>query len=208
MSFSKQTKGFTLIELVVVIAVMTVLAGLLIPAVANSREKANKAKCLANLRQISAANAIYYTELINELPEVDTSDRFCSSSLGEAIGLLMPYIGRDSKLFQCPSNQGTERCRDFTEIRGTNPKEYSEYEMNSNLLTCQRQPGRKQSGIVEPSRAVLVFDFPFGDSACAQIAHEGGVNCGYVDGHAAWLSDTNFFVLTTNAFFLRGIDHP
>ena len=44
--------GFTLIEVLVVICIVAVLAGLIMPVLANIRQRANAATCLSNLRQI------------------------------------------------------------------------------------------------------------------------------------------------------------
>jgi prepilin-type N-terminal cleavage/methylation domain-containing protein/prepilin-type processing-associated H-X9-DG protein len=51
--------GFTLVELLVVVAIIAVLAGLLFPVFAQAREKGRQTYCLSNLRQMSAAMMLY-----------------------------------------------------------------------------------------------------------------------------------------------------
>lgn len=58
----RKVKGFTLIELLVVIAVIALLLALLIPVLRSAKERAYRAVCLSNLRQLTLAWTAYATE--------------------------------------------------------------------------------------------------------------------------------------------------
>jgi prepilin-type N-terminal cleavage/methylation domain-containing protein len=55
-------RGFTLIELMIVVAIIAVLASILIPNFLNARAQAQTAACMANLNQIATAAELYYAD--------------------------------------------------------------------------------------------------------------------------------------------------
>jgi prepilin-type N-terminal cleavage/methylation domain-containing protein len=78
--------GFTLIEMLVVLAIISTLLGLLIPAVQKAREAANRTACGNNLHQLGLAHHHYY--LTNGmLPPSRIADKKATWLV-----LLLPYV--------------------------------------------------------------------------------------------------------------------
>lgn len=58
----RASSGFTLVELLVVVGVIAILAALLLPALSNAREVAQRTVCANTLQQIGQANAMYQSD--------------------------------------------------------------------------------------------------------------------------------------------------
>lgn len=67
-------KKFSLIELLVVVAIIGILASLLMPSLKKSRETARRAVCLSNMKQISVGMTLFSTDNDDDLPPLMVKD--------------------------------------------------------------------------------------------------------------------------------------
>jgi prepilin-type N-terminal cleavage/methylation domain-containing protein/prepilin-type processing-associated H-X9-DG protein len=96
--------GFTLIELLVVISIISILAAILLPVFATVREKARQSACLSNLRQLSAATAIYQQDYDDRYPPaVSYTGPLQSLYAASWLNRLNPYL-QDRAVAMCPSS--------------------------------------------------------------------------------------------------------
>lgn len=104
----KQGKLFTLIELLIVIAIIAILAALLLPALANARKTAQSIRCTSQLKQINAAYFLYVNDNNDFCPRVQVNYPgnimwyYLASYLGDA----RDKTGDGTfKLWYCPAEE-------------------------------------------------------------------------------------------------------
>ena len=103
-ALSPGRRGFTLIELLVVIAIIAILAAMLLPALAKSKERANRIACLSNLRNIVQACTIYANENQERLFEArGASVQIALNPLEEK---LAASVGLKGRIWSCPNRPG------------------------------------------------------------------------------------------------------
>ena len=158
-SHSSREQGFSLMELLVVMAVVALLAALLLVALSSAKARARRTGCMNNLRQINLGLRMYCDDHSDKTPAVGTITVVnYKQAMKSYVGLNGPSSPQD-KVFACPSDTFY-----IDESSGTYvPKahhlqpayDFSSYAFNGlNLFT--NFPA-KQFGVVLPGIAGLGF---------------------------------------------------
>ncbi len=106
----QQQQGVTLIELMVVVALIALLAGLYLPAVQKVKTKSLQTHCLSNMRQVGLAFRLFADEHENHYPmgiavkSGGTKEWVSSGEAWRHYQVLSNYVGQ-TKLLVCPADR-------------------------------------------------------------------------------------------------------
>ncbi|HEY4328205.1 MAG TPA: type II secretion system protein [Phycisphaerae bacterium] len=104
-------RAFTLIEILVVVAIVGILVAILLPSLSSAKERANAAKCLSNLHHLAEAAGGYTIDFAGSYPIAqdgknnwDITSIF-DPSIGKSVstgGILYRFDSTTLKIFMCP----------------------------------------------------------------------------------------------------------
>ncbi|HTQ11727.1 MAG TPA: prepilin-type N-terminal cleavage/methylation domain-containing protein [Fimbriimonadaceae bacterium] len=195
-------RAFTLVEVLVVICIVAIVAGLLFPVLSSARQKARSSACVSNLRQLTVASLEYcdsndgafarnnsYLDgyWLDQLKSYGASgDLFCPGRAS-----LHSYFGRPLlgyALNQCLVAEGgvpnSARTIAFTEVTGGRQVWRSLGQTDEVLAVYELSMPDKYAFSVKfpPQTGREVYpELPFGSER-----HFGGSNYAFVDGHVRW----------------------
>lgn len=174
---TRSRTALSLVELLIVIAIIAILASLLLPAVATARSQAWTAACLSNLRQVGMAHIAFATDHHDQIP----APTYYTQPEPQ---VFKDYVPTSNKTWSCAvpqvhrhwynKNHAWKFYMNWWALQGND-------QVNNPGYNAHRENGYRMSMVINPSAAVICADFLGGGQGGY---HRGRSNVVMVDGHA------------------------
>lgn len=182
--------SFTLVELLVVVAIVSIMASLLMPALRGAKLKAYDMQCAQNERQIHMALMMYCNDHNNIFPDNITFD-----AQFHQLTDLSGMMGGSYRGFHCPlgaedvNNGAWELCRTSawysTNIDGN--VEWTDYKVNDDDNIVRGRDFGGDFRQLRPQRIVVLID-----ANADQPRHRGKNNLCFFDGHVEMMTRAQY----------------
>jgi len=200
---AQRRRGFTLVELLVVVAIVALLLAVLAPALSRARAQSKLSVCLSNLHEIGVgiqAYAIQYNdaiprgpaEPIRYFPSQDW-DEWATNQvwIGEpkAAQGLGPLVARDltqPRVLYCPADDTNDPVEELEKLdrRGDEDAYCSYLYRQRDQTTRDRLDNLGENELGLPARALALDANSLGEGDLARTNHQArSVNILYLDGH-------------------------
>jgi competence protein ComGC len=210
----RRLRGFTLVELFVVIAILVAVGGFLFPVLAGAREHARRTSCLSQLRQIGTAHLLYLEDWNEQFPDwrIEALQRRPPIEEIEPAywtEYLQPYL-RSRAILRDPSmppwREGDGVLADYTLAtwgpggRGSREDPYYRWpgpplslaQVSRPAATIHVADGRTTRGWTGVDG--IRWNWAAGGWVPDQtLRHTGGLNACFLDRHARWLRPGEFW---------------